>query len=75
MDRAAGTPGHIHINKEHAKVVERICRRRAQRAGYERIATELTADGSPSPAGKGHCAPACPWRGAPEHCQRPAATG
>jgi hypothetical protein len=21
MDRAAGMPGHIHINKEHAKVV------------------------------------------------------
>jgi site-specific DNA recombinase len=58
MDRTAGTPGHIDVNKENAEVIERIFRRRAQRAGYERIATELTADGIPSPAGKGH------WRDA-----------
>jgi site-specific DNA recombinase len=52
INREKGTKGQILRNEDQVPIVERMFRRRAQRASYERIALELTADGVRSPKGQ-----------------------
>jgi site-specific DNA recombinase len=52
-DRMAGAPAGITVHAAEATVIERIFTRRAQGISYERIAMELTAEGIPSPKGRG----------------------